>query len=172
MKIDVSELKKHVGGEAEYSFTEQLEPLEAFGETITFDPVEVRVKIVNAGESITAYFHVETGAHLHCSRCLKAFREPIVFDFQVVYQEKPPVTGTADEDQSDDIVFYENDLVDVSDDVRQQVLLALPMKPVCSPECKGLCPKCGQNLNEGLCDCPREDVDARWSVLRGLFNKD
>ncbi len=57
---------------------------------------------------------------------------------------------------------------DLTDEVRQSIILALPTYPVCRPECLGVCPSCGKNLNEGSCGCKREETDDRWVALEGL----
>ena len=57
---------------------------------------------------------------------------------------------------------------DLTDEVRQSIILALPTYPVCRPECLGVCPSCGKNLNEGSCGCKREETDDRWGALEGL----
>lgn len=57
---------------------------------------------------------------------------------------------------------------DLTDEVRQSIILALPTYPVCRPECLGVCPSCGKNLNEGSCGCKREETDGRWGALDGL----
>ncbi len=170
MKIDVTELRRVIGREAEYRFTQQIEPLELGGDSITFSPAEVDVKMLNSGESITGYFKVHTEAQMVCSRCLEPFSEPVDIEFSVTYQYTASLEESEPEGD-EDVVFYEGDLIDVSDDVRQQVVLALPMKPICTPDCKGMCASCGKNLNNEACDCVKEDVDVRLAVLKDLLKK-
>jgi uncharacterized protein len=61
-------------------------------------------------------------------------------------------------------------VIDMADDVRQTVLLAVPLKNVCREDCRGLCPQCGRNLNDGACDCKETRVDGRWDKLKELQN--
>jgi uncharacterized protein len=61
-------------------------------------------------------------------------------------------------------------VIDLADDVRQTLLLAFPLKNVCREECRGLCSRCGKNLNEGSCDCKETLVDGRWDKLKELQN--
>lgn len=70
--------------------------------------------------------------------------------------------GTADEE------VYEGKELDLSPAVREQILLSAPESPVCSEDCRGLCPKCGKDLNEGECGCDRTVVDPRWAALKGI----
>ena len=59
-------------------------------------------------------------------------------------------------------------IIDLTDDIREEVLLHLPHYPVCEPDCRGLCPQCGGNLNQGVCKCKTQAADVRWSGLDGL----
>jgi uncharacterized protein len=62
-------------------------------------------------------------------------------------------------------------ILDLTEVIRQDLLLALPMYPVCRSKCKGLCPHCGQNWNEGACECSLEEIDPRLAVLRQLLEE-
>jgi uncharacterized protein len=62
----------------------------------------------------------------------------------------------------------EHHILDLTEGIRQYALMAIPMKPLCNKDCAGLCQKCGQNLNQGKCNCPAEEIDPRWSKLAGL----
>jgi uncharacterized protein len=77
------------------------------------------------------------------------------------------------ENEKIDIIYLhpETDKIDLSEDVRDYALLALPMKKLCSENCKGLCPKCGKNLNDGPCECRDEKIDPRWEPLQKLKTK-
>ena len=91
-----------------------------------------------------------------CSRCGGDF------DFTVTV---PDFTVSV---ETDDKTEY----VDLTDEVRQSIILALPTYPVCRPECLGVCPSCGKNLNEGSCGCTHDEADDRWGALDGLDLKD
>jgi uncharacterized protein len=74
------------------------------------------------------------------------------------------------ENEKIDVVYLhpETDKINIGEDVRDYALLALPMKKLCSEDCKGLCPKCGKNLNDGSCNCKDEKIDSRWEPLQKL----
>ena len=72
----------------------------------------------------------------------------------------------AGDEQDDDVSYYLGDRIDLGEVVREHVALQLPMKPVCRDDCRGLCPQCGANWNEGTCDCRPDDMDPRLAVLR------
>jgi uncharacterized protein len=104
-----------------------------------------------------------------CDRCLGAARFPIDATFDLFYR---PVSFIAREEEVEidegeaEIGFYENGGLELEDIIREQVLLALPMQRVCSEACKGICPHCGRNRNEDVCECTAGGGDARWSALR------
>lgn len=173
VKIDVAGLKREVGGELSREFTLAVEPIELFGDTVVFEPARVGLKMYNVGDSISAFFDLDVKARLRCSRCLETFSYPISSSFQVTYRDSADSVDKRDSAGDEDIVLYSDDLVDVSDDVRQQIVVTLPMKPVCADDCKGLCTVCGQNLNVGLCGCAQDEAaDSRWTALGELLKKD
>lgn len=107
-----------------------------------------------------------------CSRCLKPLQETINIDFEeefqttVDLQSGDPLDEGADEDA---FVIDENHLLDLTEAVRQYREASAEMQPLCRPDCKGLCPKCGQDLNLGQCSCNTGPVDDRWAALSGLL---
>ena len=120
---------------------------------------------------------VKASAVMECSRCLDSFRRDIVGDFSFVVRhlkngETVPETSRVFDNEGDDGLLYisnDKDSIDISKFVREALLLSIPQKPVCKEDCKGLCPVCGTNLNEGKCGCARTGNDPRWSALSGLF---
>lgn len=120
-------------------------------------------------------FHLVGGVtarlELPCSRCLEPFTTPVDASFDLRYQPHAANTGEAEREiEEDDLstAFFENDEIDLGQLMREQFYLALPMKPLCQDECRGLCPVCGTNLNRGACDCKREWEDPRLAALRAL----
>ena len=77
------------------------------------------------------------------------------------------VEAVADED--DQVEFFENNRIDLGPLIREQLMMAVPMKGLCREECRGLCPICGQDLNQGTCQCQVEETDPRLAVLRDLL---
>jgi uncharacterized protein len=116
---------------------------------------------------------VKTTLELACGRCLEPFTWPVDEAFDLRYQ--PQATGSEGENaiEEDDLTtaFYENDTIDLGHLMHEQFLLSMPMKPLCSDACHGLCPICGTNLNRGACDCKPVWEDPRLAVLRNLKSK-
>jgi uncharacterized protein len=115
---------------------------------------------------------VRATLQLACSRCLEAYAVPVDGAFDLRYL--PQAANTGDEErevEEDDLTtaFYRDEVIDLGDLVREQLYLALPMKPLCQPDCQGLCPQCGANRNRERCGCTGGWVDPRLEVLRALI---
>ena len=108
---------------------------------------------------------------LTCGRCLEPFMFPVVTDFDLRYVPRVENVGEGEREvEEDDLTtsFYEDEQIDLEHLIMEQFQLALPMKPLCSDACKGLCPQCGTNLNVERCDCNPAWEDPRLAVLKAL----
>ena len=106
-----------------------------------------------------------------CDRCLAESSQSISFQSsgKLVKEE---AGNNVEEEESDEIVYYKELTVNLNDYIWNQIASSLPMKFVCSEDCKGLCQKCGKDLNEGPCDCHIETGDLRFEKLRELSLND
>jgi uncharacterized protein len=139
----------------------QAGPLKAAG--------KVELVLGSLGE-IRAKGHMAVRMEVDCDRCLDPAQLPIDSDFELYYS---PVSGGFGEEKAIDeseaeMGFYEGDGLELNDVLRENVLLALPIKRVCRPECKGICPVCGQNRNQVNCQCQTAAGDNRWAALKEL----
>ena len=106
-----------------------------------------------------------------CARCLEPVPQKLSGNFDLIFRPEAAdsVAGehaiTTDETE---IGYYEESGLLLEDVVREQVLLSLPGRALCRPDCKGLCPQCGQNLNQATCQCDPASADPRWNALAGL----
>jgi uncharacterized protein len=133
------------------------------------DPVRVAGRAEPEGSGLRVRGTIETRLKLTCSRCLEVFDLPLQCRFDVAYASIVPEGDEVELGERDLAVEHlEGDAVDLAEMVHEQVLLALPMAPVCEPGCKGLCPHCGANLNRGPCGCEARAADPRFDVLRKL----
>ena len=108
---------------------------------------------------------------LPCSRCLEPFRLPIAASFDVRYLPASAVSAAVEREVDDEDLetgYYRNDEIDLNELLREQFYLALPMKPLCAEECRGLCAQCGTNLNTDTCDCAPVWEEPRLAALKGL----
>ena len=123
-----------------------------------------------AGEGMRLQGHLHGEIAPACARCLEAIPMVVERDLDLLYQPESVIGESAEVEihtPDTDISFFAGPGVDVADVAREQILLALPMQPLCRPDCRGLCPRCGANLNQGACDCAPE-ADPRWSALKTL----
>lgn len=127
------------------------------------------------GEEINLRGEIRATVEAACDRCLRPVTLPLELEFRESLMPFGAETVSKEETvlQSADLHYsvYEGDEIDVDELVREQVLLALPIRLVCRDDCKGLCPSCGADLNAGPCSCPREEVDPRWAALAALKNE-
>jgi len=131
---------------------------------------------------------VEGTAVRQCVRCLKDFDDPLAFSLRVAYEREAkapnavakrddprkkstaPPEGEAEE-QNDDLYYFAGDHLELAPMLREQLILAAPMHPLCSEECRGLCARCGKDLNEGPCRCGEEPTGSPFQVLRTIKDK-
>ncbi len=140
------------------------------------EPIEVKDGLSLAGEvaRIGSDFEISgrlSGtASLECTRCLSEFESPVDIEFRVVFETSPGDTAADLEVAAADLDAAPIDgaSIDLTELVREQLLLNLPAKRLCSEDCCGLCEICGKDLNKGSCDCAGEDIDPRWSALKNL----
>ncbi len=137
-------------------------------------PVLVAVTLTRMQEDVLAVGKASTTALAECSRCLEDVPVVLHGEFEALYvpdtgrfakrMEHPDFAGSGQR-----VNVYSELTVDLSDEIRQCVLLELPMKPLCRPDCAGLCPTCGANRNEGPCSCKPEAPESPWDALRKLI---
>ncbi len=111
---------------------------------------------------------------MQCARCVEPVAMPLQGYFDLIFR---PQEADADSTEraitldETEIGYYEKSGLLLEDVVREQVLLSLPGRALCQPDCKGLCPRCGQNLNQATCSCEDAPADPRWNALAGLADK-
>jgi uncharacterized protein len=129
-------------------------------------------RLLHTKRSILVKCRLNADADLTCSRCLSTFRRPLTLKFEEEYLPTVDVVTGAPLDttgESGSFIINQHHILDLQEAVRQYALLSTPMKPLCDENCAGLCPTCGQNLNEGPCDCPQPEIDPRWAKLKQLL---
>lgn len=128
------------------------------------DQVVVDATIEKNGTQVFLSAQVAANASFECDRCLAPFLSPLRSSYRMCYVTEESVDSTIDPLELQ-LVPPGFSVIDLHDDVRQTVLLAVPFKLLCSERCKGLCPHCGTNWNLGTCDCREQTVDQRWEQL-------
>jgi uncharacterized protein len=144
--------------------------LEAPGEEP--EPVRGHVKMLRTKSGVLVTAHFSLNEPEVCSRCLKPLMEAVNIDFEEEFQATVDVqTGRPVDERPDRDAFLidSNHMLDLTEAVRQYRDASLAMQPLCRPDCKGLCPRCGRDLNEGDCDCSGTAVDSRLARLASLL---
>jgi uncharacterized protein len=135
------------------------------------EPVDLTFEIHKDKDRFRLVGTVKTELELGCSRCLEPYRMTVDAPFDIRYLPASEMSTDPErevEDEDLETSYYRDDQIDLNELLREQFYLALPMKPLCQADCKGLCPQCGINLNTGKCDCAPEWEDPRLAGLRAL----
>ena len=167
MKIIVSQLPD-AGIEEELRF-----PVKMNGDTPALE-ICAHVKVTKYGERVIVEGAAESKITLLCSRCLEEASFPLKIKLNAEYLPSSKAPGNGEHElKSDelDIGYYSGDEIDIDGLIRENMLLSLPMKPLCKSDCKGICYKCGRNLNEADCGCRTDEVDPRLAPLNKLLNQ-
>ncbi|WP_022854445.1 YceD family protein [Thermodesulfatator atlanticus] len=135
-------------------------------------PIRASVHLQRWGIDVKVTGQVETEISLICDRCLKEFPFPIKSKINVLLEPRAVLSRLKEEmrlTKDDlDVIFFDGHLVEVDEVVREEILLAVPMRKLCHEECKGLCPNCGKNLNNGPCQCKKQVPESPFAILKKL----
>jgi uncharacterized protein len=151
-----------------------LKSLAESGECRFLDPLSIELKVVPERNLIRVDGVIRTTIEQACSRCLADFNSELTRSFTVRFSRESAETAKdeAPEIELDEshigLTLFTGEAIDFVDTVQEQVVLALPYKPLCSPSCKGLCPSCGTDLNTGRCTCAQKPAKTPFAVLGHL----
>lgn len=152
MRVDLRELQRVGEWRGEEIWPPEAVPLEGPDQAHLVAPLRVRVEGVVADKEALLTVKAESQVSMICGRCVERARFPLSATFTLT-------------------VPFEQEWAEVDEDVRQYVWLALPDRPLCRPQCRGLCAQCGRNLNRGPCGCRRESGTSPFEVLKHLIPK-
>lgn len=116
---------------------------------------------------------IRAKVEMECSRCLIPIISILEIPFKVSYITEEHYTTAKESElhgEDLDISIYDGEKIDLTELAREQILLNLPTQTFCKENCRGLCPKCGTNLNEKTCSCETKEIDPRWAELKKLRN--
>ena len=163
LSIPLSTLKE---GESSFFFETEF-PDSRVGDACSFpEKVAVEARVVSMTDEYLIDLRVESLGRFVCDRCDEDFQKKITGTIRVLFT----FDWSKEEGEGGDVRLLSptTQEIDISQDVRDALLLAVPQKRLCKEECKGLCSRCGVNLNDALCTCERDDTDPRWEALKGL----
>lgn len=171
MQYNVAQLlKEHTGASRKYLVDVELADIDE--DLRLRAPARGEITLIRTTDGVLATGVLSTSVEITCDRCLEPFVAPVEINLEEDFVATVDVmTGAAREmeDGADRATFIDGQhMLDLTEVVRQDILLALPMHPVCRPDCLGLCPQCGQNLNAAPCSCEPIVADSRWDALRDL----
>ena len=162
MRIQVGSLSE---GTHEYRFRADAGDIQ-LGEEFSGE-VTVEATIQKTGHQLALKAQITARGSFSCDRCTAPFTLSLTPEYRMFY-----VTDQNDAENLDpsevQVIPVGLPIIDLTDDVRQTVLLSVPLKLLCKQDCKGLCPDCGTDLNTGTCTCVTEAPDSRWEDLRGF----
>jgi len=149
------------------------------GQSALDDPdlghVRVSVEVVEEQGAVLARGELAGSAKVACSRCLGPVALPVDERFTLTFLPHADHVAGEDvelDDDDIDVATHDGNTVDIAPVLRDHIVLSVPYAPLCSEQCKGLCARCGADLNQGACACPPVDADSRWSALQDLKLRD
>ncbi|MCA9979224.1 MAG: DUF177 domain-containing protein [Anaerolineales bacterium] len=132
---------------------------------VTLKPLQGEFEAVRTGEGILVRGNFNSNLNAECVRCLTDYVQPIAFEVQEIFYYPAYIAPP------ESFVIHDDGNADLGPLIREVSLLAMPMKPLCREDCLGLCDQCGKNLNEGPCECEKDDIDPRLSALKRLLEQ-
>ncbi|MGI6559109.1 MAG: YceD family protein [Limnochordia bacterium] len=179
MKVNIAPIMEQKGASLDFNLETKCPPLELQQQEVTcIEPLRLAFTLTNTGECILLQGRLETALQLTCDRCLQPTVVPVTVPLsEEFYRAKESELNTKratagdsfNEEDDDTDNWYTGDTIDLSSILKDSILLGLPMKVLCHPECAGICHICGKNRNEDQCQCAIDDIDPRLAGLRELL---
>jgi uncharacterized protein len=169
MRIELANLDEGKG-----SFTNSYEPadLNPIDEQVTLRvPANISGKVRLSGRELFVSGQVAAGVLIECDRCLKPLEVDVNSEFSLEYITGSEYESTKVAELGEEVMavsVFDGESIDVDEIVREQLLLAIPTRRLCSEDCKGMCAECGADLNTVSCSCAAESIDPRWAALKNL----
>ena len=164
MIIDVSSILKEIGGRIELDGDVRLPDTEFLGDYHFEEPLKVSGSVSNNGKSLILRARAEGSMITNCARCMKEITVPVSFSI-----DENLAREDADISEDEDIILFSDTTIEIDDIILDNFLMSTDGKYLCKDDCKGLCPECGKDLNEGDCDCNKENIDPRWAALLDIM---
>ena len=165
MMIEMGYLFNRKGSSLPVELVETIDDVKDYPDVVEFvEPVRIEGTLKNEDDVFVLDAMGKTTVLMECSGCLAPVRKELSFEIK----ERFAHTGRDDEETE----TFTGDQIDLADFVKRGIIGELPMRVECREDCKGLCPICGKDLNDGDCGCDRTIRDPRFESLRALFNDD
>ncbi len=169
MIIDVSAILKEYGGVMEIHGSADIPGIAFMGNSYDFkSPFEVSGTVSNNGTTLILNADCRAVMATQCARCAKDIDVEIRFTISETLMQ-----GEEKEDEFSEVILFDGYQVDMDEIVMNNFIMNVDSRYLCSEDCKGICPKCGADLNLGECGCDHEEIDPRWAALADIIkNKD
>ncbi len=137
-------------------------------------PLKASLRAQQIGDMVEIEGVISTLVRLDCGRCLQAFEMPLSSGFALTYSQKEAEPTGADQEELEltaadiGLIYYQGEEINLQNEIQEQAVLAFPLRALCKPGCKGLCPGCGADLNTAECDCDRSPPVGKFAVLKNL----
>lgn len=172
------ELKHIKGGQLEQDYTcavddfPELQELAGTGDGVYRGPIHLHLRLIRSGHMVEVAGQIRATLDLTCGCCLGTFEYKLTegFDLSFVPDVEPTDLAPEQELESDELgmIPYRDDRLELLIPVQEQLLLAVPMHPLCSAGCRGLCPHCGADLNKMVCNCEKKVFNSKFGALAQL----
>jgi len=166
LTVDLAELGREGRIEVDADLPPETFSLGEGGDIQLRGPLAVHLVVTRVGQDLIARGRVHGELVIECRRCLEPVEHPIDEEVEFIYRSG--IDRLTAEEEEVYILPEGAGEVDLEDAVQEHLFLSIPRFVVCRAECRGLCPKCGIDLNEGTCTCEDDETDDRWAPLRGL----
>ncbi len=138
---------------------------------LEISPVRLEGDVSRIEKGFSFDARIAYSGRLECSRCLVSYPFETREDFSLILTKRPAVAAVAEvslEGEDFDAYFYDDPVLSVAPIAEERIQMDIPMKPLCKEDCRGLCPRCGEDWNVASCGCAIESADPRWEALRQL----
>lgn len=171
-KISIANVRNNVGSSEEFAFSIGNEDIH-LPEWKIKGKLDIRGTVYNKDGYLLLEGRVQGLLQGRCSRCLSEVERPLEINFSEKLLYRADQSRFSDwefGELEEEYTVYDGDIFDFGDLLTENIINELPSKILCREDCKGLCPQCGHNLNEGQCDCVFEDIDPRLAILNKLYS--
>jgi len=179
VRIRIEELK---GGKLSLEFEEAPETFPVLTEMVDTGvcefpaPVKTALSAQQIGDMVEIKGSISTAVRLNCGRCLQSFETPVESSFALTYKQTEPDTDKGSSNQEEleltaedmGLIYHQGEEINLQNEIQEQVVLTFPLRALCKPDCKGLCPQCGADLNNEECDCNQTPHAGKFAVLKNL----
>jgi len=160
--LSVAKALKYPGQTYPFEAAAQIEEMEVFSDPVRFEDVAAKGTYVGSGETVALKADVTAMVVSRCARCLEEVRFPIAAQLDAEFARQP-------DPEDPDQYGFEGSTLELTEAIKDALVLELPIRFICSEDCKGLCSQCGTNLNTGSCTCQKGEDDLNpFAALRSI----